>query len=65
MIIKLATQTRAPTRVFRFPPGTVMTIAFQLAGQKMTALNGGPVYKFTEAISFVAACDDQAEIDRY
>lgn len=47
------------------PPGTVMTIAFQLAGQRFTALNGGPMYKFTEAVSFVAACDDQAEIDRY
>lgn len=47
------------------PLGTVMIIAFQLAGQKMTALNGGPAHTFTEAISFVVACDDQAELDRY
>ena len=45
--------------------GSVMTIAFQLAGQPFTAINGGPVFHFTEAISFVVHCETQAEIDRY
>ncbi len=46
------------------PKGQVMTIAFELDGIKFTALNGGPVYKFTEAISLQVDCADQAEIDR-
>jgi predicted 3-demethylubiquinone-9 3-methyltransferase (glyoxalase superfamily) len=45
--------------------GSIMTINFELNGQKFTALNGGPVFKFTEAISFVVSCADQAEIDYY
>jgi predicted 3-demethylubiquinone-9 3-methyltransferase (glyoxalase superfamily) len=45
------------------PPGSVMTVAFELDGQKFTALNGGPQFKFTEAISFVVDCDTQAEVD--
>lgn len=44
-------------------PGTVMTVSFQLAGQEFTALNGGPVFKFTEAISFFVNCETQAEVD--
>ncbi|HKV05540.1 MAG TPA: VOC family protein [Candidatus Acidoferrales bacterium] len=47
------------------PKGGVLTIAFELDGQKMTALNGGPVYKFTEAISLVVRCDTQQEVDYY
>lgn len=43
--------------------GSVMTIAFTLDGQEFTALNGGPHFKFNEAISFVVNCRDQAEID--
>ncbi len=43
----------------------VMVISFKLAGQRFTALNGGPRFKFTEAISFVIDCEDQAEIDHY
>jgi predicted 3-demethylubiquinone-9 3-methyltransferase (glyoxalase superfamily) len=45
------------------PQGSVMTVAFQLAGQKFVALNGGPVFHFTEAISFVVNCETQPEID--
>jgi predicted 3-demethylubiquinone-9 3-methyltransferase (glyoxalase superfamily) len=45
------------------PKGSVMTIAFQLAGQPFTALNGGPIFKFTEAISFVVHCETQEEVD--
>lgn len=46
-------------------PGSVMTVAFRLAGQSFTALNGGPQFKFTEAVSLQVLCDTQAEIDRY
>ncbi|MGH9611376.1 MAG: VOC family protein, partial [Bryobacteraceae bacterium] len=47
------------------PKGSVMTIAFELAGQEFVALNGGPHFQFTEAISFVVNCETQKEIDRY
>jgi len=47
------------------PEGTVMTVAFELDGQPFLALNGGPQYTFSEAISFVVACADQEEVDRY
>lgn len=45
--------------------GSVMTIAFELDGQPVTALNGGPIFHFTEAVSLVVHCHDQAEIDRF
>jgi predicted 3-demethylubiquinone-9 3-methyltransferase (glyoxalase superfamily) len=45
------------------PAGSVMTVAFQLEGQEFVALNGGPIFKFTEAISFVVNCKTQAEVD--
>jgi predicted 3-demethylubiquinone-9 3-methyltransferase (glyoxalase superfamily) len=45
------------------PAGSVMTISFQLDGQDFTALNGGPLFLFTEAISFVVNCETQAEVD--
>ena len=47
------------------PNGSVMTAAFQLEGQEFVALNGGPHFKFTEAISFVVNCESQEEIDYY
>ncbi|HSW66779.1 MAG TPA: VOC family protein [Bacillota bacterium] len=47
------------------PAGTIMTVSFELDGQRFTALNGGPVFKFTEAVSFVIDCADQAEVDHY
>jgi predicted 3-demethylubiquinone-9 3-methyltransferase (glyoxalase superfamily) len=46
-------------------PGSVMTVEFELDGQRFTALNGGPDFKFNEAISFQVHCEDQAELDRY
>src|SRR5450432_3390046 len=49
----------------RKPDGTILTIAFELDGQKFTALNGGPSFKFTEAISLVVRCDTQNEVDDY
>ena len=46
------------------PKGTVMTVTFQLDGQEFMALNGGPLFKFTEAISFIVNCETQQEVDR-
>ena len=46
-------------------PGSVMAVAFELDGQSFTALNGGPLFQFTEAISFQVNCDTQAEVDYY
>src|ERR1700754_203321 len=45
------------------PAGTALTVSFELAGQEFLALNGGPVFKFTEAISLMVHCESQAEID--
>ena len=47
------------------PAGSVMTASFELDGQEFIALNGGPHFKFTEAISFVIDCDTQEEVDHY
>src|SRR5216117_850307 len=47
------------------PKGSVMTVAFELNGQEFVALNGGPIFKFTEAVSFVVNCETQAEIDHF
>jgi len=47
------------------PAGSVMTVAFELDGQAFTALNGGPLFKFTEAISFQVNCETQEEVDYY
>ena len=47
------------------PKGSVLTAAFELEGQKFVALNGGPRFKFTEAISFVISCETQEEIDYF
>jgi predicted 3-demethylubiquinone-9 3-methyltransferase (glyoxalase superfamily) len=47
------------------PKGSVMTVAFELDGQAFTALNGGPHFKFTEAISLVVSCQTQEEVDHF
>jgi predicted 3-demethylubiquinone-9 3-methyltransferase (glyoxalase superfamily) len=47
------------------PAGSVMVVAFEIDGQSFTALNGGPQFKFDEAVSFQVMCDTQAEIDYY
>ena len=47
------------------PEGSVMTVEFQLEGQDFIALNGGPQFKFTEAISFSVNCDTQEEVDKF
>ena len=47
------------------PAGTVMTVDFELDGQRFVALNGGPLFPFTEAVSFVVNCETQQEVDYY
>jgi predicted 3-demethylubiquinone-9 3-methyltransferase (glyoxalase superfamily) len=47
------------------PAGTAMVVEFELAGLRFVALNGGPLFKFTEAVSFVVNCDSQDEVDHY
>ena len=46
-------------------PGSVMTATFELDGQEFMALNGGPVFQFTPAVSFIVSCKDQPEVDRF
>ena len=46
------------------PAGSVMTVAFELGGQRFVALNGGPLFKFSGAVSFVVECESQPELDR-
>lgn len=46
-------------------PGSVMTVEFELRGQRFVALNGGPEFRFNEAVSFQVLCDSQEEVDRY
>lgn len=47
------------------PKGSVLVASFELDGCRFSALNGGPRFKFTEAVSFVVDCEDQAEVDHY
>ena len=62
---RIAKYTKAAEKAAGRPAGSVMTVEFQLEGQPFVALNGGPEFKFTEAVSFVVNCRTQAEIDRF
>ena len=64
-ILKVARYGEAGERASGRPKDSVMTIEFELEGQRFVALNGGPHFKFTEAISFVVDCKTQAEVDRF
>jgi predicted 3-demethylubiquinone-9 3-methyltransferase (glyoxalase superfamily) len=64
-IVNIARYGEAGAEVSGRPKGTVMTVTFQLEGQEFMALNGGPQFKFTEAISFVVNCQTQEEVDAY
>jgi predicted 3-demethylubiquinone-9 3-methyltransferase (glyoxalase superfamily) len=61
--VNVARYDEAGAKVSGRPKGSVMTIAFQLDGQGFIALNGGPIFKFTEATSFVVNCETQEEVD--
>jgi len=62
---KVTRYTKESAQASGRPERSVMTIAFALDGQEFTAINGGPEFKFTEAISLVVHCKDQKEIDHY
>ena len=64
-ITSVARYPKAGQETHKQRPGSVMTVAFELDGQKFTALNGGPVFKFNEAVSLQANCSNQDEIDHY
>jgi predicted 3-demethylubiquinone-9 3-methyltransferase (glyoxalase superfamily) len=64
-ILNIASYGEEGANVSGRPKGTVMTIAFQLDGQEFVALNGGPIFTFSHAISFVVNCETQEEVDRF
>src|SRR6266850_414856 len=64
-ITNVARYGEAGREIHGRPPGSVMVVAFELEGQTFTALNGGPVFKFNEAISFQVNCETQQEVDSY
>ena len=64
-IVSMTRYGEAGHEVHGRPAGTVMTVAFELDGHAFTALNGGPLFKFNEAISFQVSCKTQEELDYY
>ena len=64
-IVGLTRYPEAGQDIHGKPAGTVMTVAFELDGQAFTALNGGPMFRFNEAISFQVSCETKAEVDHY
>lgn len=64
-IVEVARYGEAGREIHGKPVGTVMTVAFELEGQAFTALNGGPIFKFNEAISFQVSCETQKDVDYY
>ena len=64
-IERIARYGKAGQEIHRRPPGSVMTVEFELEGQRFTALNGGPVFKFNEAVSLQIHCETQDEVDYY
>jgi predicted 3-demethylubiquinone-9 3-methyltransferase (glyoxalase superfamily) len=64
-IVNISRYGKAGQEIHRRPPGSVMTVAFELDGEPFTALNGGPLFKFNEAISLQVFCADQREVDHY
>lgn len=64
-IVRVTRYGKAGHEIHGMPEGSVLTVEFELDGQKFTALNGGPVFKFNEAVSFEIHCETQEEIDYY
>lgn len=63
-IVNVSRYSDAGARASGRPKGSVMTVAFELEGQPFLALNGGPVFTFTPAVSFVVNCETQGEVDK-
>lgn len=64
-VLSISRYGEAGREVHGKPAGTVLTVEFKLAGQTFTALNGGPAFRFNEAISLSVMCDTQEELDHY
>jgi predicted 3-demethylubiquinone-9 3-methyltransferase (glyoxalase superfamily) len=64
-IVQIARYGKSGQEIHGRQPGSVMTVAFELDGQSFTALNGGPMFKFSEAISFEVNCETQQEVDYF
>ena len=64
-VTNIARYTEAGQETHGRKPGSVMTVAFELDGQSFTALNGGPIFKFNEAVSLQVNCETQEEVDHY
>jgi predicted 3-demethylubiquinone-9 3-methyltransferase (glyoxalase superfamily) len=64
-IVAISRYSKAGYEIHRRPEGSVMVVEFQLEGQRFTALNGGPIFKFNEAVSLQVNCENQKEIDYY
>ncbi len=64
-VVDVTRFTEAGRELHQKEPGSVMTVAFELDGQPFTALNGGPMFTFSEAISLEIRCQDQKEVDHY
>ena len=64
-IMQVSRYDQASAEVSGRPEGSVLTVEFEIEGQSFTALNGGPLFKFSEVISFVVNCETQEEIDHY
>ena len=64
-IVGSARYDEASSRASGRPVGSVMTVEFELDGHTFTALNGGPLFRFTEAVSFAVNCESQREVDHF
>ena len=64
-VLAISRYSKAGVEIHKRPEGSVMTVEFQLEGQRFTALNGGPIFKFNEAVSLQVYCENQKEVDYY
>lgn len=64
-ILEIARASGKAAEKIGYPPGSILTVEFELEGQRFLALNGGPQFKFNESVSFVVNCKTQAEVDKY
>lgn len=62
---KTSYYTKEGFEIHHKPEGSVLTVEFRILGKNFLALNGGPVFRFNESVSFIIPCDTQEEIDRY